>query len=310
MSSDKYNTISQQSTTSGLLVPILPESIVKSIPKTIAWPTILLTLFAATSHLFVSYWYATSSIRRSSNAWYFIVGAVTCNAYFTFLLFTTMHDACHGSIGFGSYRWINDILGLISGSFFPVPYFGLKFCHLKHHKFTNDPDQDPDYYISLKKNNYFMLLVQCFTVELKYYSVYLPQLSSRPISEVFLALFQVICPAVLFYHLHSIGLGRQAMITWIIPGRLAIACLAYSFDYLPHYPHKVPRSEDEFKATQVTALYGSVTWPLTWPLLHQNYHNIHHLYPYIPFYLYSDVWKILKPDLQARGTVIKPIFPS
>ena len=106
---------------------------------------------------------------------------------------------------------------------------------------------------------------------------------------------------------------------------MAVGILACTFDYLPHrppvaYSHNnkesppystvpIPRSDSEYTATCVTSFIGSNDYQiLTWLLLYQNYHNIHHLVPYIPFYYYSAVWEAYKTELLAEGTVINPIL--
>jgi fatty acid desaturase len=38
--------------------------------------------------------------------------------------------------------------------------------------------------------------------------------------------------------------------------------------------------------------------------MQQNYHNIHHLYPMIPWYRYRRVWKHHARELQALGTPV------
>jgi beta-carotene hydroxylase len=101
---------------------------------------------------------------------------------------------------------------------------------------------------------------------------------------------------------------RVLLFGWVLPGRLAVIALAYAFDYLPHRPERTLRSENEYTATNVTALFGECTQLLTWPLLHQNYHNIHHLAPYVPFYYYSTIWHATKEELIRNGTEIKPVF--
>lgn len=145
-------------------------------------------------------------------------------------------------------------------------------------------------------------------MEIKYYVVYLPKLHTRPRSEAVQAILILVAMVLTIWALFSLGYGRTILWGWILPGRLATAFLAFFFDYLPHRPHLVSKRENPYVATSVTSLIGEYTSPLTWPLLHQNYHNIHHLAPYIPFYLYSTVWHRLKPELLAKGTKIKPIM--
>ena len=214
--------------------PTLPESVRSSIPKSVAWPTVALTVGSCIGHLLVCYSFVKyfDYIRPWQCA-----AAVIINTYFVYLLFTVMHDSCHGSIKFGDYRWINDAFGLLCAFFFAIPYYGFKYCHLNHHKYTNDPEKDPDHWISFKYS-YLLLPFQCMTVEFKYYSVFLPLLPIRPPIESFLCVFQVVVLVALFCSLNSIGLGREALLIWILPGRLAISILAYVFDYLPHHPHR------------------------------------------------------------------------
>lgn len=92
-----------------------------------------------------------------------------------------------------------------------------------------------------------------------------------------------------------------------IPSRVASVILAYTFDYLPHKPH---RELNKWKATHVVTLWGDKAWPLTVPFLCQNYHVIHHHYPYIPFYNYPKTWESMKEKFLQNGTRYSPIFGS
>ncbi len=154
----------------------------------------------------------------------------------------------------------------------------------------------------------YLLPLKWFTIEFKYYAVYLPKLHTRPAAEAVWAVGSLMALIAIIYNLFSHGYGREVFWGWLLPGRIAMALLACFFDYLPHRPHKIPKKVNPYEATCVTALFGDQTFYLTWPLLHQNYHNIHHLAPYIPFYLYSSVWHGLKSELLAKGTQIKPIL--
>ncbi len=99
-----------------------------------------------------------------------------------------------------------------------------------------------------------------------------------------------------------------ALCCWIIPGRIAGVLLAFFFDYLPHRPHTHTGEADPYRATSVTSLFGENSDVLTPLLLGQNYHNIHHLAPFVPFYQYSTIWHAFKDELILKGTKIKSIF--
>lgn len=231
--------------------------------------------------------------------------ATVINTVAIFGVFTPMHDASHGSIAKRNYSVLNEVVGHLAGICFPLPFSAFKYLHLMHHKHTNGED-DPDMWAG--SGPWFLLPLRWFTIEWKYYGVYLPNIHRRPLKEALVAVAELLAFVSLVVWLFHHGYGRVALHGWILPGRLAIGLLAFSFDYLPHRPHKITKDENAFEATSVTSLSGNWTAPLTWPLLYQNYHNIHHLAPYIPFYLYSTVWHELKPELIAKGTRIKPIF--
>jgi fatty acid desaturase len=263
----------------------------------IAWPTVILLLVCCATEVSVLFLLHAGHISRYA--------ALAINTIAVYGVFTPMHDASHGSIGSKQFSFLNFVAGNLAGFCFPVPFPAFKHIHLLHHKHTNE-EEDPDKWAGTGPS--FLLPLRWLTMELKYYAIYLPKLHTRPRAEaiwsIAVLLGMIASIRALYYH----GYGDTILWGWILPGRLATALLACFFDYLPHRPHKVSRHESPFVATNVTSLTGELTSPLTWPLLHQNYHNIHHLAPYIPFYMYSTVWHHLKPELLAKGTKIKPIL--
>jgi fatty acid desaturase len=178
--------------------------------------------------------------------------------------------------------------------------------HLIHHKYTNIPEKDPDYWAG--QGPYYMLPLRWMSIEIKYYTYYIPIIFQRPRKEALSMIVHLSLMIIVALTLCALGFSKSVLWAWIIPGRMALWALSFCFDYLPHRPHNISRYDDVYAATSVTSLYGEATFWLTWPLLHQNYHNIHHLAPYVPFYLYSTVWHGLKDELKEKGTKIKPIF--
>jgi hypothetical protein len=41
------------------------------------------------------------------------------------------------------YRWLNELVGHVSGMPSQVPLAAFRFVHLEHHKHTNDKEKDP-----------------------------------------------------------------------------------------------------------------------------------------------------------------------
>ena len=263
----------------------------------IAWPTILLTLGCIAVEVTVFFLLHNNLINC-----YLALGI---NTIIVYGVFTPMHDASHGSVASRQYSFLNSVIGNLAGFCFPVPFPAFKHIHLMHHKHTNE-EEDPDKWAG--RGPFYLLPFRWMTIEIKYYTIYLPKLHTRPIREAIWAVTSLIGMITIIYTLYNNGYDKAVVWAWILPGRLATAILACFFDYLPHRPHIISKKENPYIATNVTSLIGTQTSILTWPLLHQNYHNIHHLAPYIPFYMYSTVWNTLKSDLIAKGTKIKPIL--
>jgi beta-carotene hydroxylase len=266
-----------------------------AIAPDIAWPTVILC---------ISCWIVRYVILRAyqSNNISTISAVILC-IITAFASFTPMHEAAHGNVATikGGHKWLNLAVGVISGWNFPIPCIGFQLLHLKHHKYTNDSLNDPDHWSG--SGSWFLLPLRWLTQEIIYYIIAVPQL----VAKRSLALIDLIAMIAAVVVLSLMGFGQEVLWLWIIPGRLSIAVLAFAFDYLPHR-NQHDKSLSMYKATHVTSLIGDVVAPLTVPLLYQNYHNIHHLAPYIPFYKYKAVWEHYKTELLSHGSMVVPII--
>lgn len=57
-------------------------------------------------------------------------------------LFTLSHECTHQT-PFAS-RWINEVVGHLCAVLAVLPFTWFRYYHLAHHKFTNDPERDPE----------------------------------------------------------------------------------------------------------------------------------------------------------------------
>lgn len=227
-------------------------------------------------------------------------------------MFTPMHDAAHGSVfnNAGGMRWANGLVGRIACLPFG-PYVAFRYIHLQHHKHTNHDGLDPDMYSG--RGTSWLLPLRWLTQDLHYYVEYLPRLPKRPARESLEVLVHMGALASIAWWpaigpMQRGGCAADILWFWAVPGRIAFAFLAFSFDYLPHRPHQ---ELDRYKGTSILALKADGTGmaTLTPLLLYQNYHAIHHLWPYIPFYRYSNIWHNHRPEFADRGTIIRGLFP-
>lgn len=262
------------------------RSALKLVP--IAWPTVLLTLTC------LLVWLTGIELVWSGLLPLWAGGMLSFVA--AFAAFTPMHDASHQSVGRSG--WLNEVVGRLASIPLMAPFLAFRYLHLEHHKHTNEPDRDPDFWSGSGPS--WLLPLKWLSQDLHYYVIYARVSRQRPVSEV----IEAWSTFVVMYGTAAVfianGFWLETLVLWLIPARLAIAALAWGFDYLPHRPHDTPAREDRFRATHIIG-----NWWLTPLFLYQNYHLIHHLYPGVPFYRYIAVWKERRQKLEERGAQVK-----
>ena len=209
----------------------------------------------------------------------------------TVMLFTPMHEAAHKNI---EDPVANEVVGYLSATAFMGPFNIFRKSHITHHKYLNT-EEDPDAWSGMSYP-----LLRMATQDLYYYWWYLHKLHKSNPTEIFIMTLCIL-PHMVMTYLYPCWVLKYLF----LPSRLASIILAYTFDYLPHRPHN---TTDKWKATHVVTLWGEHAWPLTIPFLCQNYHVIHHHYPYIPFYNYPKKWESMKEKFIQNGTRYSPIF--
>ncbi|MFN3196900.1 MAG: fatty acid desaturase [Bradymonadia bacterium] len=252
----------------------------------VAWPTLALTAFALLGWLFA---FVGVMDHRLS-----LFISLPLASWCAFAAFTPMHDASHRSVT--RKRWPNEVVGRLCSIVLTAPFPAFRHVHLTHHKHTNDPVKDPDFWSG--RGPKWLLPLRWLTQDFHYYVVYAR--AGRPRKELVETVSTLVLIYGLIITLVVAGHGTEVALAWLIPARLAIGFLAFSFDYLPHRPHQITSKEDRYKATTLRPS-GWMT-PL---LMFQNYHLIHHLYPAVPFYRYAKVWRERREQLLAKGAVVK-----
>ena len=248
-------------------------------PK-IAWVTIAL-LFAAFGLFGVSsYAYIAGYV---SLFW-----AIAANSVASYMAFTVSHEASHSSIS--SNRQLNDWVGRVSMLLLETTpiFMSFRAIHMSHHRFTNDPERDPDYYAG--SGPAWLLPLKWLTLDIGYFRYYLsPEVfkkrSQRERREFYLGLaFGVVTVAAIA----AAGWLTYYLLLFVIPSRVLKFILGFAFDFLPHYAHQAMSERDPFRSTSNRV---GMEWLLTPIFIYQNYHLVHHLYPTVPFYRNLKVWK-------------------
>ncbi len=265
----------------------------------VAWPTVMLTVFVV--------------IAIIGNFALFIAGttplwaATIIYGVLTYMSYTPLHEAAHGNIH-GKHeglKWLNDLCGYLVAPLIAIPYASHTTEHFTHHRYTNQPDKDPDHMIRTMGDGPFqflLTLIKFFWMQNSFFYTHAWGRANRRERLIY-------CAELLF----SIGwrLGFLLLVTrdgtaaLLITGYiLGAGFVAYWFAFRPHHPYKVSA---RYKNTS-SLLMPRWMKPVEWFWLGQNIHSIHHLFPRVPFYKYHALHREIEPIMRAHGTPMIGVF--
>ncbi len=198
---------------------------------------------------------------------------------------TVIHDASHNSAH--SNRIINAILGHVSALMLGFAFPVFTRVHLQHHSHVNDPENDPDHFVSTG-GPLWLIAARFFYHEIFFFKRRLWR--KYELLEWFLSRLFLITIVAVAINYDFIG---YVMNFWFVPALVVGIALGLFFDYLPHRPFQ---ERNRWKNARVYP--GKV---LNLLILGQNYHLVHHLWPSIPWYRYQPAYYAAKPVLDAKG---------
>ena len=261
-----------------------------------AWPTAALLVscvmiyLACVAHL----------LTDPAFSWWALAGIGFC----AYAIYTPLHDAVHGAVTGMSLerRWINEWTGYIAAHFLGISFTAHRRSHLKHHRSTNHPVEDPDIVLSadsgvqlvlawlkgVPKEWLFALSFEHFTdaekasVRREYGAIILTRL-----------LLLVLCA--------DLGTTLATLVCGQLIGNAVLVTL---FAWSVHHPHT---EQERMKTTTVYQARSGLDTAMTLIWGYQNYHAIHHLYPKVPFFRYRSLYRALEPYLLESGVPVKRI---
>jgi len=262
----------------------------------IAVPTLLL-LAGVYSGLAASTYFALSG------QWPMWLAALV-NGVILYGTYTVVHEGVHNNIvsNKSKWKWINLAAAFLAAMPLWLLIYPHRSSHIVHHKKCNT-DADPDIYARgsfgvvtfwkipkaiLGQFNPFEQYRQCkkhgLTRSQEYFSM---------------ATFLLYIAIVLM--LASSGLGYELLVLWFIPFFIGYTLMLVFFTWIPHHPHTI------------TGRYHDTRCSL-WPggnLLTQgqNYHLIHHMMPWVPWYRYETVFHEIRPSLEQHNAIIDGFWP-
>jgi beta-carotene hydroxylase len=198
---------------------------------------------------------------------------------------TVIHDACHQAAH--RHKLINAMLGHGSALMLAFAFPVFTRVHLQHHAHVNDPENDPDHFVSTG-GPLWLIAVRFFYHEVFFFKRRLWR--KYELLEWFLSRLFVVAVVCLSVHYHFLG---YILNFWFVPSGIVGLALGLFFDYLPHRPFV---ERDRWKNARV---YANPVLNIL--ILGQNYHLIHHLWPSIPWYNYQSAYYLMKPLLDQKG---------
>jgi beta-carotene hydroxylase len=262
----------------------------------VAWPTVVLGVALTAAYVSV----VLSALTGSLSLWL----AVPLVAVISYLSYTVLHDAVHGSIAgsCSSLRWLNDALGYLAAWITMIPLTAHRHEHLAHHRHTNDSADDPDFHMGDMCRSPASPLHTAMRGWLSQFDYYRRHRWHRASARQNLWLLLEIAAALLpRLGVLVAGFWLEALTLFGLAWLMGAIAVVYLFAYLVHRPHEqVGRYVDT--ATII------LPWPLhpvlTWCWMYQNYHAIHHLFPRVPFYRYRALYQDIEHVMVARGAPI------
>jgi len=228
-------------------------------------------------------------------------------AALTYMAYTPLHEAVHGNVNGNNPRlkWLNELCGYAVAPLITVPYQSHRIEHLTHHRYTNQPEKDPDFLVSGMSRGpisavvtvvRFIVLQNTFFVRTHWNKASFKERAIY-VSEV---LFSLGWRAAFLLAVDQPGVGFVIVLGYFLGGFFT----AYWFAYRPHLPYD---SRQRYRNTS-SLIMPRWMKPLEWFWLGQNLHAIHHLFPRVPFYRYHPLHRQIEPVLRAHETPIIGVF--
>ena len=264
-----------------------------------AWPTIAFTAVVVSAFIGCMALFAGGLL----SPW---LAFLACSVL-TYMSYTPLHEAAHGNIHGRNdkLKWVNDLCGYLVAPIIAIPYASHRIEHFTHHRYTNQPDKDPDFAVSGMRKGPIAVIITGLRFLWVQNSFFAKQgWASASVKERAIYVMELAL---------SVG-WRVAYLSLVDqPGAVYVVMLgyftgglftAYWFAYRPHHPYD---NTERYRNTNSLIM---PTWmkPVEWFWLGQNLHSIHHLFPRVPFYKYHALHRDIEPTLRAHGTPIVGLF--
>lgn len=216
-------------------------------------------------------------------------------------LFTLSHECTHQT-PFRS-RWINEAVGHVIGVLILLPFTWFRYFHLAHHKYTNDPERDPEladggrpttrrrYGVYLSGWGYWAGNAHTLWANARgrIDAPYLPARQHRRMqteARVILVLYALaalsllVTPLVAWLWLVPVLIGQPVLRLYLLAEHGACPPVA---DML-----------ENSRTTYTTAIVRFLAWNMP-------YHAEHHSFPAVPFHHLPDLHALVRDHLKSTS---------
>ncbi|MEL6957133.1 MAG: fatty acid desaturase [Pseudomonadota bacterium] len=262
-----------------------------------AWPTVVLGVVVVSAYV-ATIWLTISG---ALPLWGAFILATLC----VYAVYTVLHDSVHGSINGKnkSLQWLNDLMGYAAGQVMGISYQAHKKEHLAHHRHTNEPGKDPDLlFAGGGAWSVFSGSLKALPVQYSYFFQH-AWANAKP-RERAIVLIELTLIVASRLALVAAGFWLESLVIFIASGIVGLMLLVILFAWSVHYPHN---ETGRYQDTTILLVPKWLETPGTWAWLYQNYHAVHHLFPRVPFYRYREVYRDIKPIMEANGAPTRVI---
>ena len=226
------------------------------------------------------------------------------NTLILYATYTVVHEGVHNNIvdRKSPFSWVNMTSAFLAALPLWLLIFPHRSSHIVHHQKCNSED-DPDIYA---RGNFGV--VTFWKIPLAILSQFNPLTQYRLCRELKLtpgqcyfsyatfALYVALVAAIV-----ASGHGVELLVLWFIPFFIGYAVMLVLFTWVPHHPHTITGRYHDTRCS---------LWPGANLLTQgQNYHLIHHMMPWVPWYRYESVFNEIRPRLEEKHAIIDGFWP-
>ena len=227
---------------------------------------------------------------------------------FFYINFTPFHESTHNLIASSEYRYLNTIVAYTSNTIYTSITPVWKFVHKQHHLYVNNKDLDPDKFYN---NITDIFQYGCF-LDYIYLNYYIKHVFKRPFKEQLEFTLTFLMYLSIIYLSFRSGFGIRYILSFYLPQRISLLMASFILDYNSHHNCvDFTKIKDKSKITnKISGINNHFDYPLVTSILtqYQNYHNVHHINPTIPFYNYKKFWGKIRLRELKNGTKLKTLF--